>query len=87
MRSTTNGAKSNYVSINHYQYQIGESSGDGIENERQGSKTSTRQCGRLQSGPVADVGRDLLMRYMKMRGFSEERVNLLFNGQRFSTVK
>ncbi|KAA6359545.1 MAG: hypothetical protein EZS28_044928, partial [Streblomastix strix] len=50
----------------------GQDSGDGIENERQGSKASTRQCERLPSGPVADVGRDLLMRYMKMRGFSED---------------
>ncbi|KAA6384405.1 MAG: hypothetical protein EZS28_020069 [Streblomastix strix] len=57
------------------------------QNERQGSKTSTRQCGHLPSGPVADVGRDLLMRCMKMRGFSEDGVNLLFKGQRFSTVK
>ncbi|KAA6399736.1 MAG: hypothetical protein EZS28_004742, partial [Streblomastix strix] len=55
--------------------------------ERQGSKVSTRQCGRLPSGPVADVGRDLLMRCMQMRGFSEDGVNLLFKGQRFSTVK
>ncbi|KAA6376862.1 MAG: hypothetical protein EZS28_027612 [Streblomastix strix] len=61
--------------------------GDGTVNEGQGSKTSIRQCGRLLSGPVADVGRDLLMRYMKMRGFSEEEVNLLFKGQRFNTVK
>ncbi|KAA6383573.1 MAG: hypothetical protein EZS28_020903 [Streblomastix strix] len=52
--------------------------GDWTENERQGSKTSTRQCGRLPSGPAADVGRDLLMRCIKMRGFSEEGVNLLF---------
>ncbi|KAA6326320.1 MAG: hypothetical protein EZS28_053967, partial [Streblomastix strix] len=66
---------------------IRQDSGDGTENERQGSKASTRQCGRLPSGPVADVGRDLLMRCMKMRGFSEEKVNLLFNGQRFNTVK
>ncbi|KAA6380440.1 MAG: hypothetical protein EZS28_024032, partial [Streblomastix strix] len=57
------------------------------ENERQGSKASTRQCGRLPSGPVADVGRDLLMRCMQMRGFSEDGVNLLFKGQRFNTVK
>ncbi|KAA6392461.1 MAG: hypothetical protein EZS28_012009 [Streblomastix strix] len=64
-----------------------QDSGDGIENERQGSKASTRQCGRLPSGPVADVGRDLLMRCMKMRGFSEDGVNLLFKGQRFNTVK
>ncbi|KAA6379319.1 MAG: hypothetical protein EZS28_025157 [Streblomastix strix] len=64
-----------------------QDSGDGTENERQGSKTSTRQCGRLPSGPVADVGRDLLMKYMKMRGFSEDGVSLLFKGQRFSTVK
>ncbi|KAA6366315.1 MAG: hypothetical protein EZS28_038158, partial [Streblomastix strix] len=64
-----------------------QDSGDGIENERQGSKTSTRQCGRLPSGPVADVGRDLLMRCMQMRGFSEDGVNLLFKGQRFNTVK
>ncbi|KAA6359738.1 MAG: hypothetical protein EZS28_044735 [Streblomastix strix] len=64
-----------------------EDSGDGIENERQGSNASTRQCGRLPSGSVADVGRDLLMRCMKMRGFSEDGVNLLFKGQRFNTVK
>ncbi|KAA6369119.1 MAG: hypothetical protein EZS28_035354 [Streblomastix strix] len=36
--------------------------GDRTENERQGSKTSTRHCGRLPVGLVADVGRDLLMR-------------------------
>ncbi|KAA6325315.1 MAG: hypothetical protein EZS28_054085, partial [Streblomastix strix] len=53
----------------------GQNSGDGIENKGQGSKTSTRQCGRLPSGPVADVGRDLLMRCMQMRGFSEDGVN------------
>ncbi|KAA6355340.1 MAG: hypothetical protein EZS28_049133 [Streblomastix strix] len=64
-----------------------QDSGDGIENERQVSKTSTMQCGRLPSGPVADVGRDLLMRCMQMRGFSEDGVNLLFKGQRFNTVK
>ncbi|KAA6357946.1 MAG: hypothetical protein EZS28_046527, partial [Streblomastix strix] len=64
-----------------------QNSGDGTENERQGSKASTRQCGRLPSGPVADVVRDLLMRFMKMRGFSEDGVNLLFKGQRFNTVK
>ncbi|KAA6353295.1 MAG: hypothetical protein EZS28_051178, partial [Streblomastix strix] len=63
-----------------------QDSGDGIENERQRSKTSTRQCGRLPSGPVADVGRDLPMRCMQMRGFSEDGVNLLFKGQRFNTV-
>ncbi|KAA6362013.1 MAG: hypothetical protein EZS28_042461 [Streblomastix strix] len=57
-----------------------QDSGDGIENERQGSKASTRQCGHLPSGPVADVGRDLLMRCMQMRGFSEDGVNLLFKG-------
>ncbi|KAA6357871.1 MAG: hypothetical protein EZS28_046602, partial [Streblomastix strix] len=60
------------------QLQMKQDSGDRTENERQGSKTSTRQCGRLPSGPVADVGRDLLMRCMKMRGFSIDRVNLLF---------
>ncbi|KAA6365277.1 MAG: hypothetical protein EZS28_039196, partial [Streblomastix strix] len=64
-----------------------QDSGNGIEDEKHGSKASTRQCGRLPSGPVADVGRDLLMRCMKMRGFSEDRVNLLFKGQRFNTVK
>ncbi|KAA6364903.1 MAG: hypothetical protein EZS28_039570, partial [Streblomastix strix] len=64
-----------------------QDSGDGIENERQGSKASTRQCGCLPSGPVADVGKDLLIRCMKMRGFSEDGVNLLFKGQRFNTVK
>ncbi|KAA6329998.1 MAG: hypothetical protein EZS28_053549, partial [Streblomastix strix] len=63
-----------------------QDSGDGTENKRQGSKTSTRQCGRLPSGPVADVGRDLLMRCMKIRGFSEDVVNLLFKRQRFNTV-
>ncbi|KAA6375486.1 MAG: hypothetical protein EZS28_028987 [Streblomastix strix] len=46
---------------------IRQNPGDGTENERQGSKTSTRQCERLPSGPIADVGRDLLIRYMKMR--------------------
>ncbi|KAA6389602.1 MAG: hypothetical protein EZS28_014871 [Streblomastix strix] len=43
-----------------------QDSGDETENERQRSKASTRQCGRLPSGPVADVGRDQLMRCMKM---------------------
>ncbi|KAA6382988.1 MAG: hypothetical protein EZS28_021483, partial [Streblomastix strix] len=62
-------------------------SGDGTENEGQGSKISTRQCGRLPSGPIADVGRDLPMICMKMRGFSENGVNLLFKGQGFNTVK
>ncbi|KAA6399762.1 MAG: hypothetical protein EZS28_004711 [Streblomastix strix] len=66
---------------------IKQDPGDGTENETQGPKISTRQCGRLPSGPVADVGRDLLMRCMKMRGFSEDRVNLLFKGQRFNTVR
>ncbi|KAA6398555.1 MAG: hypothetical protein EZS28_005917 [Streblomastix strix] len=66
---------------------VRQSSGDGTENERQGSKTSTRQCGCLPSGPVADVGRDLLMRFMKMRGFSEDGVSLLFKDQRFNTIK
>ncbi|KAA6382514.1 MAG: hypothetical protein EZS28_021959 [Streblomastix strix] len=66
---------------------FGQDSGDGIENERQGSKTSTRQCGRLPSGPVADVERDLLIRFINMRGFSENGVKLLFNGQRFNTIK
>ncbi|KAA6357907.1 MAG: hypothetical protein EZS28_046567 [Streblomastix strix] len=56
-----------------------QDSGDATENERQGSKISTRQCGRLPSGPVAGVGRDLLMRCIKRRGFSEVGVNLLFN--------
>ncbi|KAA6392326.1 MAG: hypothetical protein EZS28_012147 [Streblomastix strix] len=42
-----------------------ENSEDGIENERQGSQASTRQCERLPSGPVADVWRDLLMRYLE----------------------
>ncbi|KAA6395023.1 MAG: hypothetical protein EZS28_009456 [Streblomastix strix] len=64
-----------------------QNSGDGKQNERRGSRTSSRQCGRLPSGPVADVGRDLLMRCMKIRGFSEEGVNLLFQGQRFNSVK
>ncbi|KAA6359600.1 MAG: hypothetical protein EZS28_044873, partial [Streblomastix strix] len=58
-----------------------EDSGDVAENERQGSKASTRKCGRLSSELVADIGRDLLMRCMKMRGFSEEGVNLLFKDQ------
>ncbi|KAA6402945.1 MAG: hypothetical protein EZS28_001524 [Streblomastix strix] len=60
---------------------------DGTENEGQGSKTSSRQCGRLPSGPVAEVRRDLLMRCMKMRGFSEEGFKQLFKGQRFNTIK
>ncbi|KAA6376685.1 MAG: hypothetical protein EZS28_027787, partial [Streblomastix strix] len=64
-----------------------QDSGDGTENERHGSKTSTRQCGRLPSGPVADVGRNLLIRCMKMKGFSEDGVNQLFKRQRFNTVK
>ncbi|KAA6351073.1 MAG: hypothetical protein EZS28_051858, partial [Streblomastix strix] len=51
---------------------IRQNPGDGIENEGQGSKSSTRQSGRLPSGPVADVGRDLLMRCMNMQGFSED---------------
>ncbi|KAA6389499.1 MAG: putative Transposon Ty3-I Gag-Pol polyprotein [Streblomastix strix] len=71
----------------HFPWISRQDSGDGIENERQGSKTSSRQCGRLPSGPVADVGRDLLKRYLKVRGFSEDGVNLLFKGQRFNTVK
>ncbi|KAA6358255.1 MAG: hypothetical protein EZS28_046217, partial [Streblomastix strix] len=29
---------------------------DGSENERQGAKSSSWQCGLLSSGPVADVG-------------------------------
>ncbi|KAA6392912.1 MAG: hypothetical protein EZS28_011560 [Streblomastix strix] len=69
-----------------FPWQIRQDSGDGTENERQGSKISTRQSGRLPSGPVADVDRDLLMRCMKIRGFSEKGVNLLFNGQRFNIV-
>ncbi|KAA6392822.1 MAG: hypothetical protein EZS28_011650 [Streblomastix strix] len=60
--------------------------GDWIENEGQGSKTSTRECGRLPSGPVADVGRDLILRCMKIRGFSEDGENLLFNGQKFNIL-
>ncbi|KAA6371589.1 MAG: hypothetical protein EZS28_032885 [Streblomastix strix] len=44
-----------------------ENVGDGTENERHGSKPSTRLCGHLPSGPVADVGRDLLMKYIKLR--------------------
>ncbi|KAA6353354.1 MAG: hypothetical protein EZS28_051119, partial [Streblomastix strix] len=47
------------------------------------NNTYPGQCWRLPSGPVADVGRDLLMRCMQMRGFSEDGVNLLFKGQRF----
>ncbi|KAA6368260.1 MAG: putative Transposon Ty3-I Gag-Pol polyprotein, partial [Streblomastix strix] len=64
-----------------------QDSGNGTENERQGSKTSTRQCGRLPSGHAADVGRDMITRCMNMRGYFEERVNLRFKGQRFNTVK
>ncbi|KAA6373937.1 MAG: hypothetical protein EZS28_030539, partial [Streblomastix strix] len=64
-----------------------QDSGDETENEGRGSKTSTRQCGRLPSGAVADDWRDLLMRCMKKRRFSKEGVNLLFKGQRFNTVK
>ncbi|KAA6378146.1 MAG: hypothetical protein EZS28_026326 [Streblomastix strix] len=64
-----------------------QDSGDRTENERQGSKASTRQCGRLPLRPVTDVRRNQLMRCMKMRGFSEDGVNLLFKGQRFNTVK
>ncbi|KAA6389406.1 MAG: hypothetical protein EZS28_015066 [Streblomastix strix] len=59
----------------------------GTENEGQRSKTSTRQCGRLPSGPVADLGRDLLMKCMMKKEYSKEVVNLLFKGQRFNTVK
>ncbi|KAA6403170.1 MAG: hypothetical protein EZS28_001296 [Streblomastix strix] len=64
-----------------------EKSGDGTENERLGSKASTRQSGHHASGPVADVGRDILMRRMKLRGFSEEGVSLLFNRQSNHTVE
>ncbi|KAA6380604.1 MAG: hypothetical protein EZS28_023867, partial [Streblomastix strix] len=39
-----------------------QNSGDEIENEGQRSKASTRQCRRLPSGPIANVGKDLLMR-------------------------
>ncbi|KAA6401045.1 MAG: hypothetical protein EZS28_003424 [Streblomastix strix] len=39
-----------------------ENSRDGTENEKQGSKASTKQFERLASGPAADVGRELLMR-------------------------
>ncbi|KAA6390254.1 MAG: hypothetical protein EZS28_014220 [Streblomastix strix] len=49
-----------------------QDSGDGIENERQGSKASIRQCGCIPSGLVANVRSDLLLRYRKMREFSEE---------------
>ncbi|KAA6357299.1 MAG: hypothetical protein EZS28_047174, partial [Streblomastix strix] len=42
--------------------------GNGTENERQRSKTSFRQCRLLPSGPVADIGRDLLMRELKIVG-------------------
>ncbi|KAA6403564.1 MAG: hypothetical protein EZS28_000900 [Streblomastix strix] len=66
---------------------IGKDSGNRTGNERQGSKTFIRQCGRIPSGPVADVGRGLLMRCMKMRGISEEGVKLLFRSQRFIPVK
>ncbi|KAA6375224.1 MAG: hypothetical protein EZS28_029248 [Streblomastix strix] len=38
---------------------IREDSGDGSENEGQRSKTSTRQYGRLPSGPVADDWLDI----------------------------
>ncbi|KAA6370501.1 MAG: hypothetical protein EZS28_033973 [Streblomastix strix] len=64
-----------------------QESGDGTENERQISKTSTWQYCCLPSGPVADFGRQLLMRCMKMRRFSEEEVNLLFNGKRFNIIQ
>ncbi|KAA6390570.1 MAG: hypothetical protein EZS28_013902 [Streblomastix strix] len=76
-----------FINQIHFPRASRQDSGDWSENERQGSKTSTKQCGRLPSGPVADVGRDLLMRCMKIRGFSEDGVNLLFKGQRFNTVK
>ncbi|KAA6359007.1 MAG: hypothetical protein EZS28_045466, partial [Streblomastix strix] len=66
---------------------IRENSGDGTEDVRFGSKVSTQQCGRLLSGLVADMRRDLLMRSINMRGFSEERVNVIFNNQRFNTVQ
>ncbi|KAA6362202.1 MAG: hypothetical protein EZS28_042272 [Streblomastix strix] len=46
---------------------IRENSGDGTENKRQGSKDSSRQYGRLSSGPVTVVGIDLLVRCMNMR--------------------
>ncbi|KAA6380251.1 MAG: hypothetical protein EZS28_024221 [Streblomastix strix] len=59
-----------------------QDSGDGIENERQGSKAFSTQCGRLPSRPIADLGEDLIMRYMKMREFTDEGVHLLFKGQR-----
>ncbi|KAA6360015.1 MAG: hypothetical protein EZS28_044458, partial [Streblomastix strix] len=58
-----------------------ENSGYGTENERQESKFSARQCEHLPSGPVANVGRDMLNRYMKMRRFSDDEVKLLFKGQ------
>ncbi|KAA6380249.1 MAG: hypothetical protein EZS28_024219, partial [Streblomastix strix] len=64
-----------------------ENSGEGTKNERQRSKTSSSQCGRLPSGPVADVGRDLLLRYMQIRDFSEDGVDSLLKGQRFNKVK
>ncbi|KAA6367981.1 MAG: hypothetical protein EZS28_036492 [Streblomastix strix] len=60
---------------------IRENSGDGTENERQGLKACSKQCRCLASGPVADVGRDMLMRCMKMRGFSKDEVNILFKIQ------
>ncbi|KAA6378698.1 MAG: hypothetical protein EZS28_025773, partial [Streblomastix strix] len=66
---------------------IRKDSRDWTENERQGSKASTRQCGLHPSGSVGYVVRDLLMICMKMRGFSEEGGNLLFKGQRFKKVK
>ncbi|KAA6374205.1 MAG: hypothetical protein EZS28_030267 [Streblomastix strix] len=64
-----------------------EDSGDRTKNERRGSKASTTQCGRLPSRPIADVERDLLMRCMKMRGFSEEGVNKPIKGQRLTQLK
>jgi hypothetical protein len=52
------------LSIKFLFFGLSGNSGNRSENERQGSKASIRQCGRLPSGPVADVGRDLLMIYM-----------------------
>ncbi|KAA6394616.1 MAG: hypothetical protein EZS28_009863 [Streblomastix strix] len=51
---------------------------DGTKNERQGSIPSSRQSERLPSGPVADIGKDFLLRFIETKEFSEDEVNLLF---------
>ncbi|KAA6402786.1 MAG: hypothetical protein EZS28_001696 [Streblomastix strix] len=58
-----------------------------IKNERHSSKAFINKCEHQPSGPVADIGRDLLKRCMKMKGFSEEEVNLLFIEQKVSNVR